>query len=418
MRLSRLQTLSLFLGNLFEHYDTALFSILSPFIAPLFFPHYDPISALILTYSLIPLGMLSRPLGSILFGYFGDRYGYKKALIVSLLGMGIISGMIAFLPTHETAGMIAPLLLLLGRILQNVFAIGENIGGAVYLISDAEEKDKDLISGVYNASTIGGILLASAAVSILGSMNFIFDGWRYLYLFGCVTACFGCILRTQLSSKEMRKSPTKTTPKMFTRLYWKMRYEIGIIGLVAGFSYASYSIAFVIINGFIPLISQVTPTEMIHLNTFLLVIDFITLPLFSILTRYVGREKMMALAALAAAIFGIPLFMLLENATLLTVLAVRLCFVLIGVSFSATFYSWAQSIVPQEHCYAIIAFGYAIGSQIIGGPTSAISLWIYQQSGIACSVGCYWAILGLFSSLLIFAKSRRNNIGIIKIEVI
>lgn len=401
MRLSKIQVISTFLGNLFEHYDTALFSILSPFIAPLFFPNYDPISALILTYSIIPLGMISRPVGSLLFGYFGDRYGYKKALIFSLFGMGIISGLIALLPTHENIGVIAPLLLLLGRILQNIFGVGETIGGAVFLISESEERHKDLMSGIYNASTVGGILLASMAVSILGTMNFIDQGWRYLYLFGCITAFFGCILRTQLSSKDVRTEMTQRTPHNFIKLFWRMKNQIGIIAVVSGFSYASYSIAFVVINGFIPMISQVSQTETIHLNTLLLIVDFLALPLFGLSTKFLRREQLMAVSALSAAILGIPLFLLLQDASLFTILFVRFCFVLIGVSFSATFYSWAQNLVPKEHCYALIAFAYAIGSQVFGAPTSAISLWMFQKTGIISSVGWYWALLGVLSSALI-----------------
>lgn len=413
MRLSKIQIFSIFLGNLFEHYDTALFTILSPFIAPLFFPTYDPISALILTYSIIPLGMISRPVGSILFGYFGDRYGYKKALIVSLFGMGIISGLIALLPTHDNVGFIAPILLLIGRILQNIFGVGETIGGALFLITESEEKQKDFMSGIYNASTIGGILLASTVVSLLGSFNLINQGWRYLYLLGCATAFFGCVLRTQIASKDLSNENVKRTPDSFIKLYWRMKSQIFIIAFVSGFSYASYSIAFVVINGFVPLISQVSKTEAVHLNTFLLIIDFLALPLFGLSTKLFRREQLMSFSALSAAIIGIPLFLLLENASLFTVLFVRFCFVLIGVSFSATFFSWAQNLVPKEHCYSVIAFAYAIGSQIFGAPTSAISLWLYKHTSIVSSVGWYWAGLGIISSGLIMYASRKQ-LGYVK----
>ena len=95
---SRLHLWSACLGNLFEHYDTALFSFLSPFLAPLIFPQQDPITALILTYAIIPLGKLAKPIGAIIFGWIGDLYGRAYALYLSLTGMAIISAIIAFIP--------------------------------------------------------------------------------------------------------------------------------------------------------------------------------------------------------------------------------------------------------------------------------------------------------------------------------
>ena len=86
-KVTRPQLLSACLGNLFEHYDTALFGFLSPFLAPLFFPDQDPVTALILTFAMIPLGMLARPIGSLAFGYIGDVYGRANALFISLIGM-------------------------------------------------------------------------------------------------------------------------------------------------------------------------------------------------------------------------------------------------------------------------------------------------------------------------------------------
>ena len=128
---SRLQIWSAVLGNLFEHYDTALFGLLTPFLAPLFFPDHDPVSALILTYGIIPLGMVARPFGSLIFSYIGNTYGRRNALFLSLFGMGLVSASIAFTPTYFQAGVFAPMLLFLGRLLQNLFASGEIIGGAV-----------------------------------------------------------------------------------------------------------------------------------------------------------------------------------------------------------------------------------------------------------------------------------------------
>ena len=131
-RSSRLQLWNACLGNLFEHYDTALFGFLSPFLAPLMFPRHEPITALILTYAIIPLGMLARPLGSLVFGYIGDVYGRREALSLTLMGMAVISGAMALIPVSREPGMLAPLLFFLGRALQNFLSGGETMGGAIF----------------------------------------------------------------------------------------------------------------------------------------------------------------------------------------------------------------------------------------------------------------------------------------------
>ncbi len=405
---SRLSKWSMLLGNLFEHYDTALFSLLSPFLAPLFFPGKDPLTALILTYAIIPLGMMARPIGSLVMGYIGDTKGRKKALILSLSGMAVVTACMGLLPTYQQAGFLAPVLLSLGRIFQNFFGAGETMGGAIYLIENSSGKRQDLTSGFYSASTVAGILLASGGVSILCALDCIQESWRLLYFLGCSTALFACFLRTKVSftpPKSIR--PPSESSLMFTfKSCWTMRQPLFLIAIAAGFSYASYTLALVMINGFIPLISSVSQAEIVHLNTILLAIDFILLPLFGFLASQFSREKMMMSAGACAFLSGLPLFWGLEGASLYGIILIRLILVVIGVWFSAPFHAWTQNLVPPAHRYTVISFGYAIGCQIFGGPSAAISLWLFQKTGWITSVAWYWMCLG---SLISFLIARQMN---------
>ena len=171
--------------------------------------------------------------------------------------------------------------------------------------------------------------------------------------------------------------------------------------MAAGFSYASYAMALVMINGFVPLVSSVSIGEMMQLNALMLGIDLALLPIFGWVAGRYSREKMMKRAGFAAAISAFPLFWLLEGASLTVVILIRLVLLLIGVWFSAPFYAWAQQQLPHSDRYTVVSFAYAIGSQLIGGPTAAISLWLFHATGSVGSAALYWAFLGLCMSGLL-----------------
>lgn len=403
------------MGNLFEHYDAALFGFLSPFLAPLIFPSQEPITALILTYAMIPLGMFARPFGALFFGYIGDRNGRGFALFLTFLGMGIVSFIIALTPTYVQGGIIAPIFFCMGRILQNFFASGESMGGAIYLLENSEEKKHDLLSGIYGSSTIGGILLASFAVFCLSLFDAVSSGWRILYLFGCLTAFFGCLIRWESKEKEHLNTKQvlfrESMVNWGKQLFLNRKYLLAIM-IVAGFGYANYSISLVLMNGLIPLVSPFSKSEMLSLNTFLLILDFCALPFFGFLSSKISREKMMLLSAFCVVIGAIPACMLLNNGALFTIVCVRICFVLTGVAFFAPFHSWAQQLVPIKSRYAIISFGYALGSQLFGGPTASFALWCFKKTGMVASVAWYWMFLAFLSIVAISLTSAKKALSL------
>lgn len=398
------------LGNVFEHYDTALFNLLSPFLAPLFFPNQDPLMALILTYCIIPLGMIARPIGALVFGYIGDTYGRQKALIMALVGMAVITVCISMIPTYEQAGLLAPIILSLGRIFQNFFAAGETVGGAIYLIENTDEIDHDKTSSFYNASTVAGVLLASFGVSLLSTLNIIQDYWRVLYLFGCLTAVFASLLRmnSTKSSSSVQLRPSSSL-QFIVKTCWKRRQALLTIAIASGFSYACYMIALVMTNSFIPLITSISKIEMINLNNMFILFDFLLLSIMGIFAHRFSREKMMISSGVLALITGLPLFWFLQDAPLNVVIFIRLCFVIIGVWFSAPFYSWSQDLVPSSDRYTVISFAYAIGTQFLGGPTIIISLWLFQKTEWVTSAAWYWMFLGLLASYVIAKEKLAKN---------
>lgn len=409
---SNRQVVSAFLGNLFEHYDTALYGLLSPFLAPLFFPQQDPVVSLLLAYALIPLGMMARPIGAWIIGSIGDNYGRTRALSYSLFGMALVSLFMAICPTYEQAGLYSPLFLCINRILSNFLSAGESMGGAIYILEKTPQKKHDWLSGLYNSSTMGGIVLASIGVSILCTFSMVDSGWRILYALGCITGFYGFYLRKQgeitspVTKRKTSFSIIRENYSAFLKIF-----------LASGFSYANYSIAFLLTNGLVPLITSHSAEEMANMNSALLAIDLFLLPVFGWLAAKYSREKIMLIATLAIVFTSLPLFALLSEVDITLIFILRTFIVIFGVAFSAPFHAWAQAQVPNEHRYFLISLAYALGSQIIGGPTALISLWLFKMGGTAPYASIYWLFLSLGMSFFLFRQWAKGTLpGRMQIE--
>ncbi|HEY2811091.1 MAG TPA: MFS transporter [Rhabdochlamydiaceae bacterium] len=396
------------IGNILEHYDNALFALLAPFVASLFFEKNDPLMALILTYGMLPLGIVFRPLGSLFFGWIGDRYGRRRALCASLLGMAVITVIMGSLPLYATAGILSPLLLALCRVGQNFCAAGENVGASIFILEHTEEPRKNFISSIYNASTIAGTLIASILVSLCSFYWKDMPFWRWLYWSGGITALVVLPIRYKLTEgvEFIKAKQTSANIVKVLSLNWK---PLLAILCVAGFSYTTYSLPFTFMNGYIPLVTSMTKAGAVHMNTCLLVLDMCTLPFFGVLASKYSKEKIMLISALFTCVSSIPLFYLLPSASLPTILAIRMLIVLCGVGFSATYYSWIQELVLPQYRYTILSTGHAIGSQLIGAPTSAISLWLFQKTGWAGAPALYLMITSFLAAGAVYLFSYKRK---------
>ena len=405
---SRAQLWTACLGNLFEHYDSALFGFLSPFLAPLIFPEQEPVTALILTYAIIPLGMLARPLGALVFGYIGDVYGRGCSLFFTLAGMALVSGFIAFTPTYTQVGVIAPILFCLGKALQNFLVAGETMGGAIFILENTPQKRHDLLSSLYSSSAMGGHLLASLGVYLISQYYVVDPGWRLLYLGGCITALFGCMIRRASFTVQTSEKFSKTVDNLKNTL-WTHRKVLLVIIVSSGFAQATYTLAMVLMNGLIPLISSLTKAEVMKLSTYLLIFDFSAFPFFGWLASKVSREKFMLTVCLGSVLLSTPLLMALQGASFAGIVGIRTAFVIFGVAFFAPFHAWTQQLVPSNCRYAVLSLGYALGTQLLGSPTAPLSLWCYKKTGMISSIAWYWILLGLASSLSIMVTMRAKN---------
>jgi MFS family permease len=385
-------------GNILEHYDQALYGFLVPFLAPLFFPTMNPIYALIAGYALFPLGLISKPLGAIVFGWMSDRIGRTKVLSITLLGMAATTAAMGFLPTYAQAGWLAPSLLALGRLVQNFFAAGENTGGAIYLMEQAKKTHRGWISSLFDMSSIMGVFLASGAAMYWG------ESWRLLYWAGTVTALAGFAVRTRV----MDEKPILDKPKIRELLQeWK---PLIAISLVIGYSYGNYYMIVNCFNSFLPMVSQISSQQAMTMNTSMLFLDMLTLPFFGWLTLRIEKEKLMLAALAAGLIFSVPFFMMLDGASAAMAASIRIGLMLIGVCFSAPYHAWAMEQCSPCLRFTVCALGFSIGSRLIGGMMPSLSLWFYHKTNSTGSA----AIPVLIAALLALGPLIKSRAAVAK----
>ncbi|MGL4348067.1 MAG: MFS transporter [Chlamydiales bacterium] len=411
-KLSIRNQISGIIGNLLEHYDTALFSLLAPFLAPIFFTNKDPLTALIFTYSILCSGFLVRPIGAILFGWIGDSFGRKQALSISLLGMSITTICIGFIPSYREIGLCAPILLTIGRMSQSFFAAGESTGGAIFVLENTSKGKQELFSGLYDACAIGGMLIASAITSYMSRYTDLESTWRILFWGGGATAIIGCYLRCS----NITHNVIRDKLSLLSILKKNKKVLISII-IASGFSYSIYSLAFSLMNGYIPLITSFSKTTMLQINTILIGIDMLLLPLFGYLSNRLGMEKVMITGATLASVCAIPLFAILQHGTLPIIILVRIIIVVLGVSFSATYHAWTLNLTTPCKRYLILSLAYAFGSQCIGMPTASICLWLYKITNWSGAPGIYLMCLGILASWTIYSSSQRMTISKSNLEI-
>lgn len=393
-------------GNILGHYDAALYGLLAPFIAPLFFDTKDPLTALILTYSIIPLGLITKPLGSLFFGWIGDCYGRKQALFCSLLGMAFVTTFMGFLPTYSEVGVLAPCFLALGRMLQSFCAAGESNGASIFILENTSHQNRSIMSSFYDISSISGVLIASGLVTYFSIQGWVEENWRFLFWIGSLTAFFGLLLRLKTQEGNEFQIRDKKTDLWQTIKAYKR--GVAAIIVTSGFSYATYSMAFTLMNGYVPLVTDLAKADAMKLNTILLVVDMILLPCFGFLAQRIGKEKVMFVGAFCSAFFAIPFFACLQEATMIGVILIRFGIIIFGVAFAAPYHAWKLDQIPPQYRYTLLSLGCTLGSQLIGAPAPAIGLWLYQKLGTIWAPGLYLFLIGVFAGMIVY------NFGTIK----
>jgi MHS family proline/betaine transporter-like MFS transporter len=177
-----------FIGNVVEWYDFALYGYMAGIIAVLFFPEQSTTAGLIATYGIFAAGFLMRPIGSAVFGWLGDTIGRSRTMMISVIMMVVPTVLLGVLPTHETIGIWAPMLLVIIRLVQGLSVGGEFSSSVTYLVETAEDGQRGFAGSWANTGSMVGMLLGAGAAALLTGLLSADEvtswGWRIPFLLG------------------------------------------------------------------------------------------------------------------------------------------------------------------------------------------------------------------------------------------
>jgi MFS transporter, MHS family, alpha-ketoglutarate permease len=383
-------------GNLVEWFDFYVYSFCALYFSSQFFPKGDPTSQLLNTAGIFAAGFLMRPVGGWLFGRVGDRYGRRRAMLISVLMMCGGSLMIAVLPTYKQIGNLAPVLLLVARLLQGLSVGGEYGTSATYMSEVAEPGRKGFYASFQYVTLIGGQLVALLVLVVL--QQFLNEaelksyGWRIPFFIGALTALVSLYLRSTLhetTTEQQRKS--EGAGRLKTLLNHKRAF-INVLGFTAGGSLIFYAFTTYMQKYLVNTVGMGKETASVVMTVALLLYAGMQ-PLFGMLSDRIGRRTSMMWFGALAAIFTAPIFYTLHGVSSPVVAALLIIAALAIVSLYTSIGGLIKAeMFPIEVRALGVGLSYAVANAIFGGSAEYVALWF---KSVGMEQNFYWYVSGM-----------------------
>lgn len=408
-----------FLGTAIEYYDFTLYGLLGPiYFGKLFFPQSDPNAALIAILAIYAVGFFGRPLGGIVFSHFGDRVGRKPVMIASMTTMGLASTAIGLLPTYDTIGIWAPILLLVLRVVQG-FALGGESAGANVL---ATEVGKPGQRGFFTSLTTNGIfvawtlaLIASQLVALLPQEQAISWGWRVPFIASLALVLVGIWMRIRVeeSAVYLKAVNREKPPRIpFLEILRKAKKETLIVILAAA---AESS------NGFFYLVfgySYALQTLKIPASTLLMALlignlmAIIVTPISGALSDRLGRRVLLASTYLTSAAYTAFLFFPMLQSGNIYLIYLAMLFPVgilapLSIGVVAAFYS--EQFKDARFRYSGVGFGRGLGTTLGGGLMPIIAASLMAATGGSTIGPIVWFGTVMIAAVIAITAARETK---------
>ncbi|MCC8409860.1 MFS transporter [Mucilaginibacter sp. UR6-1] len=396
------------MGNLVEWYDWYAYSSFSLYFSDSFFKDTDPTVRLLNTAGIFAIGFLMRPIGGWLMGMFADKKGRKTALTFSVLLMSLGSLIIAIIPSYDSIGVFAPLLLLLARMLQGISVGGEYGTSATYLSEMADKKHRGFYSSFQYVTLIMGQLLAMGVLVLLQRVFLSEDqlhawGWRIPFVVGAMLAIITMYLRRSLkesSSYQNQKNSANPLKGTLRALAQHPRAVLTVVGLTLGGTVAFYTFT-TYMQKFLVDTSKFSKPEASLISTLSLVFFMLLQPLFGLLSDRIGRKPLLVAFGILGTLVTIPVLNALSNTHEAMPAFMLIMLALVVVSCYTSINAVVKAELFPANVRALgVGFPYAIAVSLFGGTAEYIALYLKSQGHPEWFF--YYVTVCIFISLLIY----------------
>lgn len=402
-------------GHIIEYFDSYLYGYFAFMLAPIFFPSDDPTASLISSFGAFAAGFIMRPLGGIFFGHLGDRFGRKVAFLSSILLISVPTFGIGCLPSYDTIGIAAPILLIVFRLLQGV-SLGGEYGGATIFIREHVQK---------NAAGFAGSLLAS--IGFVGALAGTFVGatftmslmplwaWRVPFFLGGAFGILVYFLRRKLietpAFQEIEKKGAILKVPIFS--VFKDHFKGILSGVGIGMNTTiPYYLTVIYMNPQYKDKFSLTTSQIMMLSTSLMVLWVIVLPIAGYFSDKIGRIKLMAWSAVSTILAAFPIFHIMQEAQSFThFLACQTLICLTSMPYVATCSSVLPILFPPAARYSGSAFSYSLGVAVFGGTAPLIVSWLVNH-GLTFAPALYLMFAGLCGWMAVISINVDENKGV------
>ncbi|WP_407548648.1 MFS transporter [Streptomyces sp. Pv4-95] len=387
-------------GNAVEWYDWYAYSFLAVYFADQVFPPGtgNSLVPLLSTFAVFAVGFFMRPVGGLLMGAVADRRGRRAALTVTILLMGGGSLLVALTPTYASGGVLAPVVLVVARLVQGLSVGGEFAASTTFLVESAGPGRRGLFSSFQYVSTTVGQLLASGTAALLAALLTEGQmgqwGWRVAFFVGALLSLLGLWIRRGAQETRSAAQQAAARPGLFEALRRHPRQSLLICGITAGGTIAYYTW-----TTYLPTYAQVNAGfdkgASLTVGTISLAFFALLQPLGGMLSDRIGRKPLLLGFSLGFAVLAVPLLHLVTDA-FLSLLLVQCAGMVLLTGYTAVAAAVNAEVFPARVRAAGIGFPYSLTVALFGGTAPYVGTW-FQQAGHAGLFPWYVAVLCLVS---------------------
>ena len=390
-------------GNFMEMFDFFLFGFYASYISKAFFPSGNEFASLMLTFMTFGAGFLMRPLGAIILGAYVDRVGRRQGLIVTLALMAVGTMLIAFVPGYATIGLLAPALVLIGRLLQG-FSAGVELGGvSVYLAEMATPGRKGFYVSWQSASQQVAIIVAAAigyGLNIWLTKDQVGDwGWRIPFFIGCLIVPVIFVIRRQLQETEAFRAakhhPTFRQTLQGIATDWR---TIVLGTLLVIMTTVSFYLITVYTPTFGKAVLKLSTRDSLLVTLAVGLSNLVWLPIMGGLSDRIGRWPIMLAATALAVLTAYPAMRWLVDAPALgRMVAVELWLSFLYASYNGAAIVALTEVVPGRIRTAGFSLAYSVATALFGGFTPMLCTWLIEETGNRAAPGLWMTVAALAS---------------------